>query len=259
MLDWLAAEFIARRWDVKALQKVIVTSATYRQSSQGGARLFERDPENRLLARGPRFRLSAEAVRDNALAVSGLLSRKVGGPGVFPYQPPGLWETAHDEKYVQSGGRDQYRRGLYVYWKRAVPYPSMLAFDASPREVCACARPLTNTPLQALVLMNDPVYVEAARVLGQRALKEGGAGTASRVTFAFKLCTHREPTATEVGIVTGIYQRQRAKFQKDATAARQLAATGDAGAPGDVDVSELAAWTAVGNVLLNLDETITKR
>src|SRR5262249_3548122 len=152
-LDWLATEFVAGHWDVKAMQKWIVTSATYRQTSNGTPHLRDVDPENRLLGRGPRFRLSAESIRDNALTVSGLLSHKLGGPGIFPYQPPGLWEEAHEENYAQSRGADLYRRGLYVYWKRAVPNPSLIAFDASAREVCTCARPLTNTPLQALVLM----------------------------------------------------------------------------------------------------------
>jgi hypothetical protein len=259
LLDWLATEFIARDWDTKTLQRLIVTSATYRQASNVTPRLREVDPENRLLGRGPRFRLHAEAIRDNALAVSGLLSRKMGGPGIFPYQPPGLWETAHEEKYIQSRGADQYRRGVYVYRKRAVPYPSLLAFDAPTREVCTCARPQTNTPLQALVLMNDPVYVEAARVLGQRVLKEGGATMAERLTYAFKLCTARAPTAREIAILAGTYERQRARFKKDVAAARELIGIGDKERPADVDDGELAAWTAVGNVLLNLDETITKR
>jgi hypothetical protein len=260
LLDWLAVEFVARGWDVKALQKLIVTSATYRQSSKATPRLREVDPENRLLGRGPRFRLPAETIRDNALAVSGLLSRKLGGPGVYPYQPPGLWQDARSTlEYVPSRGSDLYRRGLYVYWKRAMPYPSLVAFDAPSREVCTSARLVTNTPLQALVLMNDPVYVEAARSLGQRALREGGSTTAQRLTFAFELCTARKPTAGELEILLGIHERQLAKFRQDVATAQHLVNTGESERPGDVDVSELAAWTAVGSVLLNLDETITKR
>jgi hypothetical protein len=178
LLDWLAVEFVESGWDIKALQRLIVLSATYRQSSDVEPGLLDRDPDNRLYARGPRFRLPAETIRDQALAVSGLLHREVGGPSARPFQPPGLWEAIgftdngnfSSQSYEQSEGMENYRRGLYVYWKRSMPYASFVAFDAPNREVCTVKRPRTNTPLQALVLLNDPVYVEAARALGHRIL-----------------------------------------------------------------------------------------
>ena len=195
LLDWLAAEFVDSGWDVKALQRKIVTSATYRQSAKVEPALLEHDPYNRLLARGPRFRLDAEMIRDNALAVSGLLNDTIGGPSVSPYQPAGLWdELGSGDRYVQSKGRDLYRRGMYVYWKRSIPYPPLVTFDAPNREVCTDSRARTNTPLQALVLLNDPAYVEAARVLAQRIMKEGGADVPARMAFAFRLCTARPPS-----------------------------------------------------------------
>jgi hypothetical protein len=264
LLDWLATEFSARRWDIKAFQKMIVMSATYRQSSKVTPQLQEADPYNRLLGRGPRFRLSAETIRDNALAVSGLLNRQVGGPSVYPYQPAGLWEEIafggefSSQKYVQSHGADLYRRGLYTYWKRSLPYPSMAVFDAPNREVCTAQRPLTNTPLQALVLMNDPAYVEAARVLAQRTLAEGGPGTVQRLVFAFRLCAAREPQPRELSVLLQIYNKQLERYQKDPAAALKLVSIGESPRPADIDVGELAAWTAVGNILLNLDEVITK-
>jgi hypothetical protein len=264
LLDWLASEFVASGWDIKALQKLIVMSATYRQSSHAAPEAFRRDPENRLLARGPRFRLDAEMIRDTALATSGLLDDRLGGPSVAPYQPPGLWEAVSFGKefsaqvYEQSHGRDLYRRGLYVYWKRALPYPSMATFDAPNREVCTDCRARTNTPLQALVLLNDPAYVEAARALAQRTLREGGASTAERIAFAFKLCTARAPEPKELEVLTQIYQTQLARFKQDAAAAAKLISIGESARPADIDPAELAAWTAIGNVLLNLDETITK-
>ncbi|HEV3263353.1 MAG TPA: PSD1 and planctomycete cytochrome C domain-containing protein [Gemmataceae bacterium] len=264
LLDWLATEFVAQKWDIKAFQKVLVMSATYRQSAQASPDSFKLDPENRLLARGPRFRLSAEMIRDNALAVSGLLDHRLGGPSVRPYQPAGLWDAIafgggfSSQTYVQSHGRDLYRRGIYTYWKRSLPYPSLNTFDAPSREVCTDRRPRTNTPLQALVLMNDPVYVEAARVLGQRVLKEGGPDTAARMAFAFKLCTARAPAPDELKLLTRIFERQLAKYRNDPKAAVRLITIGECARPANLDAGELAAWTAIGNILLNLDETITK-
>jgi hypothetical protein len=264
LLDWLATEFIAKKWDVKAFVKMIVLSATYRQSARVTPDRLRRDPANRLLARGPRFRLSAEMIRDNALAVSGLLNPQVGGPSIRPYQPPGLWEAIafgggfSSQAYVQSKGRDLYRRGLYIYGKRSMPHPSLATFDAPNREVCTDRRPRTNTPLQALTLLNDPIYVECARVLGQRVMREGGATTTARLTYAFRLCTARLPDVRELAVLRRVYDRQRAHFKNDVAAARKLVSTGEAPRPPGLDVSELAAWTAVGNVLLNLDETITK-
>jgi hypothetical protein len=264
LLDWLATEFVARKWNVKSFLKMIVMSATYRQSAQVTAERLKHDPYNRLLSRGPRFRLSAEMIRDSALEVCGLLNRTIGGPSVRPYQPAGLWEAIafgggfSAQTYVQSHGRDLYRRGIYIYVKRSMPHPSLVTFDAPNREVCSDRRPRTNTPLQALALLNDPIYVECARVLGQRVLREGGTSTAARLTFAFKLCTARAPTTTELKILERIHDRQLSRFRKDPAAARKLVSIGESPRPANFDVSELAAWTAVGNVLLNLDETITK-
>ncbi|HEX3726904.1 MAG TPA: PSD1 and planctomycete cytochrome C domain-containing protein [Pirellulales bacterium] len=259
LLDWLASEFVASGWNMKALQRWIVTSATYRQSSKVDPALWEHDPENRLLARGPRFRLDAEMIRDTALAASGLLNPKLGGPSVSPYQPPGLWdELTSGDRYTQSKGTDLYRRGMYVYWKRSIPYPPLVTFDAPNREVCTDCRARTNTPLQALVLLNDPAYVEAARVLGQRIMREGGADITARLTFAFRLCTSRPPTDNELSVLRAIYDANLAKYRQNPQAAAKLIAIGESARPADLDSTELAAWTTVGNVLLNLDETITK-
>ncbi len=264
LLDWLASEFVASGWNIKALQKQIVMSATYRQSSHVTPEALKHDPYNRLLARGPRFRLDAEMIRDNALSVSGLLDGRLGGPSVSPYQPAGLWEEVGfgpsftAQSYVQSHGIDLYRRGIYTYWKRALPYPPLITFDAPNREVCTDARARTNTPLQALVLLNDPSYVEAARVLGQRILQQGGSTTAERLAFAFKLCTARPPRPQELEILTRIFEAQLAKYKQNPAAAIKLTGAGESPRPADMDTSELAAWTALGNVLLNLDETITK-
>jgi mono/diheme cytochrome c family protein len=264
LLDWLASEFTESGWDIKALQKRIVMSAAYRQSSHVTPEALKHDPYNRLLARGPRFRLDAEMIRDNALSVSGLLDGRLGGPSVSPYQPPGLWEEVGfgpgftSQSYVQSHGVDLYRRGIYTYWKRALPYPAMVTFDAPNREVCTDARARTNTPLQALVLLNDPSYVEAARVLGQRILRQGGSTTVERLNFAFRLCTARAPQPRELEILARIFEAQWAKYKQNPAAATKLTSAGESPRPAEMDTSELAAWTALGNVLLNLDETITK-
>ncbi len=264
LLDWLATEFVAGGWDVKALQKQIVMSATYRQSSRFDPVTHERDPENRLLARGPRFRLDAETIRDNALAVSGLLNPRLGGPSLFPYQPPGLWEELAfggeftSQTYTTSKGDDLYRRGLYTYWKRSLPNPSLTVFDAPNRELCTVQRPRTNTPLQALVLLNDPVYIEAARALAQRTMKEGGSTPPDRLAFAFRLCTARPPGDRELDVLLRHYHQQLDNYRKNPNAAAALIKVGESSRPDGLDDAELAAWTAVGNILLNLDETITK-
>ena len=270
LLDWLAVEFVARGWDVKAMQKLVVMSATYRQASQQTPQLRDGDPHNRLLARGSRLRLDAEVIRDSALAVSGLLQPRIGGPSVRPYQPPGLWEQVAlggnytSQTYVQSEGEDLYRRGVYVYVKRSMPYPSLTIFDAPDREACTMKRPRTNTPLQALVLLNDPAYVEAARVLAQRVLREvAGADPAQRLIYAFRLCTSRTPTTRELEVLTRVYEQQRVSYREDPNAAEELVSAGASSRRTDfnpfrVDVTELAAWTAVANLLLNLDETITR-
>jgi hypothetical protein len=265
LLDWLATEFMGSRWDVKAMQRLIVTSATYRQSSKSAALLMQKDPENRLLARGPRMRLPAEMIRDTALAASGLLNGEIGGPSVYPYQPPGLWEEMafgdgfSAQTYVQSHGKDLYRRGLYTFWKRTVPPASLATFDAPDREKCTARRALTNTPLQALVLMNDPTYVEAARALAERTLLEGGVDEKSRVAYAFRLATARPASGKEIDVLRKLLRERLAGFRVDTKAATKLVEVGESARNPKFDVAELAAWTTVASVILNLDETITKQ
>jgi Protein of unknown function (DUF1553)/Protein of unknown function (DUF1549)/Concanavalin A-like lectin/glucanases superfamily/Planctomycete cytochrome C len=264
LLDWLATEFIARKWDVKQMQRLIVTSAAYRQSSVVTPELLEKDPENRLLARGPRFRLPAEMVRDNALAISGLINTKIGGPSVLPYQPKGLWEEMafggqfSAQTYVQSQGRDLYRRSMYTFWKRTVPYPSLNTFDAPDREKCTARRTVTNTPLQALVLMNDPTYIEAARKLAERDLNEAGPNETDRIRYAFRLATDRDPSPKEMTILAALYRKQRAHYDAARGDAEKLLAIGESPRDPKKDPVDLAAWTMVTSTILNLDETITK-
>ncbi|HEY6392158.1 MAG TPA: DUF1553 domain-containing protein [Bryobacteraceae bacterium] len=264
LLDWLAVEFVRSGWDVKAMQKSIVMSAAYRQSSRVTPALHEKDPENRLLARGPRLRLPAEMIRDNALAVSGLLNEKVGGPSVYPYQPSGLWEeTSYGDvysaqSYSPGGGKDLYRRSMYSFWKRTSPPPSLITFDAPDREKCTARRSATNTPLQALVLMNDPTYVEAARLLAQRMLTEAGADPKQRITFAFRLVTARAPTSQELKILRDLAGTQAAEYKTQPKAADQLVHVGESSADAKLNATELAAWTIVASAILNLDEAITK-
>jgi hypothetical protein len=283
---------------VKHIQRLIVTSATYRQSSVmrnaefgiGNENQFPStpaavlgsavfiphsefriphllDPENRLLARQSRLRLQAEFLRDQALLVSGLLNGEIGGKSVFPYQPKGLWQELafrqdnanfSAQVYTPSHGADLYRRTMYTFWKRTSPPPSLVTLDAPDREVCTVRRPRTNTPLQALVLMNDPTYVEAARKLAERVLAEGGATPADRVTFAFRLCTARKPTDRERTILTRLYEGQLARFRADPAAAVKLLAVGEAPRNEKLDPAEVAAWAMVASTILNLDETVTR-
>ena len=265
LLDWLATEFVRSGWDIKAMQRLIVTSATYRQSSIASRELIERDPENRLLARGPRFRLPAELVRDNALAVSGLLNDKIGGPSVYPYQPKGLWEEMafgegySGQSYTPSPGADLYRRGMYTVWKRTVPPPSLTLFDAPDREKCTARRAVTNTPLQALDLLNDPTYVEASRALAERTLHNGGKSDQARIDFAFKLATARTPDPQERTVLLDSLKEFRSAYSQDDANARKLLSVGDSKVDSSVPPRELAAWTTVSSMILNLDETITKQ
>ncbi|MBL68288.1 MAG: hypothetical protein CMO74_07545 [Verrucomicrobiales bacterium] len=262
LLDWLATEFVRTGWDVKAMQKLIVTSATYRQSSarrkaEGGR---VNDPENILLSRGPRMRLSADMIRDQALFVSGLLQEKVGGPSVKPYQPKGLWkEIASDTKYEQAKGADLYRRSLYTFWKRTVTPPLMATFDASPRETCVVRETRTSTPLQALALMNDVIFVEAARVFAQRMIREGGETPEGRIRFAFYRATSRNPKAAELKILSAGLSRHLGFYHRDTKAAKALVAVGESPVPKGMDAAELAAYTVVASLILNLDEVITKQ
>jgi hypothetical protein len=269
LLDWLATEFVRSGWDVRAMQRLMVTSATYRQSSaQSSAMartLAERDPENRLLWRGPRFRLPAEMIRDTALYAAGLLNEEIGGPSVLPYQPKGLWEEMafgdgfSAQSYEQSHGKDLYRRGMYTMWKRTVPPASLATFDAPDREKCTARRALTNTPLQALTLLNDPTYVEAARGLAERALREPMPDDGKRIALAFRLATARMPGRSETGVLRDLLRAQRQLYGADRQAARKLVAVGESKHDDRFDVAELAAWTTVASTILNLDETITKQ
>jgi mono/diheme cytochrome c family protein len=253
LLDWLATELVRNGWRMKALHRLIATSAAYRQSSVTPPALEERDPYNRLLARGPRFRMDAETVRDVVLSAAGLLSDKIGGPSVFPPQPDGIWDIPYSsEKWVVSEGADRYRRGLYVFIRRSAPYPSFTTFDATSRERCTVRRVRTNTPLQALTTLNDEAFFEAARALAARALKEGRADVGG---YAFRLAATRTARPDELRRIAASYAKQLARFRKDPGAAGQVIA---GYAISGVDPAEQAAWTMVANALLNLDETLTK-
>jgi len=265
LLDWLATEFIRSGWDVRAMQRLIVTSATYRQSSKTTAAMHEKDPENRLLAHGPRGRLPAEMIRDTALAASGLLNGAIGGPSVLPYQPKGIWEELafgdgfSGQAYEQSHGPDLYRRGMYTLWKRTAPPASLATFDAPDREKCTARRAQTNTPLQALVLLNDPTYIEASRALAERAILEGGKDPKARIAYAFRLATARKPTKDEIKVLSTLLDGRLNAYRKDRPGALKLVAVGESPRNPQLDVVELAAYTTVTSVIFNLDETVTKQ
>jgi hypothetical protein len=259
LLDWLATEFIESGWDMKALQRKIVTSATYQQSSRTTPELQRRDPENRLLARGPRSRLSAEMIRDQALAASGLLDDRIGGPSVKPYQPAGLWmELTGKLDYDQSHGADLYRRSIYTFVKRTAAPPAMVTFDASPRETCTVRVTRTNTPLQALALMNDETYVEAARVLAENVITAAETDPAARIMLAFRRIAGRRPNAKELQTLAQNLERQLAHFRQYPQEAESLVEVGEAPRKDSCDICELAAYTAVTSLIINLDEAITK-
>lgn len=259
LLDWLAVEFAESGWNMKAMHKLIVTSAAYRQSAAVGPELLRLDPDNRLLARGPRRRLPAEAIRDQALFLSGLLNEQLGGPSVNPYQPDGLWkEIATITDYPQSHGPDLYRRSLYSFWKRTVAPPTMVTLDASSREACVVQRSRTNTPLQALALMNDVTFVEAARVFAQRMMTEGGDDPAQQISQAFVMATAREPQPEELAILQRSYERNLNAYERDPEAARHLIHSGEFAVNADLNPAKLAALTTVTSLILNLDEVVTK-
>jgi hypothetical protein len=260
LLDWLATEYVRLGWDTKALLKLLVTSATYSQSPKVTPEKLTKDPRNRLLSRGPRFRLEAEMVRDQALALSGLLSRKMHGPSVYPPQPPGLWQAAFNGQrtWPTSQGEDRYRRGLYTFWRRTVPYPSMATFDATSRETCTVRRIRTNTPLQAFVTLNDPVFVECSQALARRIVKEGGTTTEQRARFGLQLCLCRPPRTEQVQQVMELFQTEYEHYRKDTKAAVALATEPLGPLPAGMDAAEQAAWTVVANVLLNLDTVLMK-
>ncbi|HEX5219397.1 MAG TPA: PSD1 and planctomycete cytochrome C domain-containing protein [Verrucomicrobiae bacterium] len=262
LLDWLAIDFMQNGWDVKRLIRQIVTSATYRQSSAVTPALVQKDPQNRLLARGPRFRLDGEMIRDNALYVSGLLVEKMGGRGVRPYQPPGIWEavgytTSDTAKFTQDHGDALYRRSLYTFWKRTAAPPYLTTFDAPSREKYCTRRERTDTPLQALVTMNDPQYVEAARHLGARMIDYNSDQT-KRLEFGFRLLMARLPSPFEKSVLNDTLNKYLAQYQQDREAARKLIAVGESPVNEKLNASELAAYTMVGSLLLNLDETLNK-
>ena len=262
LLDFLACQLIESGWDVKAMQKLIVMSSTYQQESRLTPELLERDPENRLLARGPRHRLSAETIRDNALRISGLLQPQVGGPSVKPYQPAGLWEDVTVErrgKYVADVGDGLFRRSLYTFWKRTCPPPSMMSFDAPNREVCLARRARTNTPLQSLVLLNDPTYIECARLLAESMLRDGVSNPDDRFDAGMLRAVSRRATDAERKILGEVLDSARRRFDSDPSSAKSLNATGTTPPDCSIDPAELAAWTVVASTLLNLDETISKR
>jgi mono/diheme cytochrome c family protein len=262
LLDWLATEFVRLKWDMKAVQKTMVMSATYRQSSKVTPQLVERDAENRLLARGPRFRLPAELIRDQALATSGLLVEKIGGPSVRPYMPVGVWDETSKygdlRGYKSDAGDSLYRRSLYTIWKRTASPPSMTMFDSPTREICTVKRSVTNTPLQALSLLNEVTFIEAARVLAQRMITEGGATPEQRIAWAFQRVTCRTPLPAEVKVLSAGLAKRLDRYQQESDAAQQLVALGATKPDARLNASELAAYTVTANVLLNLDEVVTR-
>lgn len=263
LLDWLAGEFVRSGWNVKQMQRLIVTSATYRQSSHAGAAAYASDPENRLLARGPRMRLDAEEVRDSALAASGLLISRVGGKSVYPYQPRGLWlelnnRPGYSKAYPQGAGDDLYRRSLYTFWKRTVPSPMLKTFDAPEREFCTIRRSRTNTPLQALLLLNGPQFVEAARHLAARMLNDRGGALDEQLTYGFQLVTARQPSEEELAILREAYNEEFERFTADESAEKELLQVGESVVESKHPPAQLAAMTSVARLILNLNEAITK-
>jgi mono/diheme cytochrome c family protein len=264
LLDWLAVQFVEEGWDMKAMMKRLVMSATYRQTSKVTKDRLTKDAANRYLSRGPRYRLDAEMLRDQALAVSGLLVEKVGGPSVKPPQPSGLWEavgyvTSNTAKFTPDTGHEKvHRRSMYIFWKRTAPPPMMAIADAPSRESCLVRRERTNTPLQALLLLNEPQYVEAARVLAEQALKQGNEKPEERIAFLFKRVTARVPDAREMAVLLETYKTHLATYQQDVEKAKKLIAVGETKPDAALNPSEVAAWTMIANLLLNLDEVLNK-
>jgi hypothetical protein len=258
LLDWLAVEFVESGWNAKSVLKKIVMSSTYRQTSHNDNRYAASDLQNKLLWRAPRFRLMAEEIRDSALRISGLLNPKVGGRPVNPYQPAGYYKGKFNWKWPQSKGKDLYRRGMYTFWRRTTPYPTFLIFDAQDRSECVVERPRTNTPLQALTTLNDPQFVEAARVFGQKIILEGPKEMAAKLAYAFKRTLARPPETDEFTELKKLYNEQKEHFKKDPKAAEALVKAGKFARPTDIDVIEHATWTTLANVLMNLDEFVMR-
>lgn len=258
LLDWLATEFIRKKWDLKAMHKLIVTSATYRQTSVMKPELLKRDPENRLLARGPRKRLTPYAIRDTALFTSGLLNGQIGGPSVKPYMPPGIWKSISNAAYKQDKGARLYRRSMYTYWRRTIPPPTMMTFNAAEREVCIVRKDLTTTPLQALVLMNNKTFVEAARFLAERALRLRITEPHKRLEWVFHTVLSRNPTKDELEVLVADLNLYLNDFTKRPEDAKKLLMVGDKKADANLWASELAAYALVISTIFNLDEAITQ-
>jgi hypothetical protein len=262
LLDWLATEFIRSGWDMKALQKKIVMSATYQQSSQVTPEKLKADPENLLLARGPRFRLAGELLRDQALAVSGLLVKKLGGPSVRPYMPDGVWSDIATQGdliyYKPDTGDGLYRRTMYTMWKRTAHPPTLALFDVPAREICTVKRSRTNTPMQSLSLLNEVTYVEAARKLGERMMTHNGKSLEDRLAFGFTLVTCREPSKDELAVLVDGWKKDHEKYSAAPDKAAKLLRFGESVSPDNIEPAELAAYTLTANVLLNLDEVVTR-
>ena len=256
LLDWLATEFIRRKWDSKAINRLIVTSATYRQASIASPELLQRDPENRLLTRGPRKRLTPYAIRDAALSVSGLMVGTLGGPSVKPYMPPGLWGSISNARYKQDKGDKLYRRSMYTYWRRTIPPPTMMTFNAAAREICIVRTDQTTTPLQALTMMNNKAFVEAARFLGEKMMKQETQAPHQRVAWAFRLVTSREPSQDELELLMEDLSFFLKDFEQSPASANKLLKVGEKPADAALPATELAAYALVANTILNLDEAI---
>ena len=260
LLDWLATEFVRNGWNMKALLKTIVMSNTYQQSSVTKPEHIQKDPRNQLLSRGPRYRLEAEMIRDQALLISGLLNQKIGGPSVYPVQPDGIWRAAFNGQrtWATSKNADRYRRGLYTFWRRTVPYPSMATFDAPSREICTIRRINTNTPLQAMITLNDPVFIEISQALGRRIFKEGGKSPRSRIEYGLKLSLIRPAQAEQIEPLLKLYKSELKYYQSHPEEAAKLVENALNPLPAEYNKSELAAWTVIANVLLNMDGVLTK-
>ena len=259
LLDTLALDFIDSGWDVKAMCMRIVSSATYRQSSRVPLQQRNQDPANTLLARGPGFRLTAEMIRDQALAASGLLAPRMGGPSVYPYQPAGLWQEKSGKNYPQGTGESLYRRSLYTFWKRTSPPPSMMILDSAKRDVCVARRSQTTTPLQALLLLNDPQYVEASRVLAQRAMVQEQASTEDQINYVFRLLSSRQPTPEERALLEKLHAEYLAAFMEDTSAAELVARAGSADTIASLPDAQVAALAIVCSTILNSDSALMRR
>jgi len=261
LLDWLAVDFVENGWDIKRLIKNIVLSSTYRQSSIGSEQTREEDPQNLWYSHYPAHRFPAEIIRDQALAVSGLLVKEIGGPSVYPYQPEGIWKalaTRNDIEYRQQQGDSLYRRSLYTVWKRSAPPPSMLSFDAPDRYFCLVRRQKTTTPMQSLVLMNDPQFVEAARMLGERMIKETNGDAATKIVFAFKILTGRNPQKEELLVLENLYAEEIKIFEKDRKKTKAWLNTGEYPVDESLNKTTLATCAFIASTIMNFDEFVIK-